>query len=58
MSDNNYVLAMYDIRGKQDFIYRSSKMKEIIGASYMNSQNHDVLTDLVRVLQDAEKEKK
>ncbi len=35
MSGNKYVLAMYDIRGKQDFIYRSSKMKEIIGASYM-----------------------
>ena len=28
-----YVLAMYDIRGKQDFIYRRTKVKEIIGAS-------------------------
>lgn len=35
MKDNNYVLAMYDIRGKQDFIYKSNKMKEIVGASYM-----------------------
>lgn len=30
---NNYVLAMYDIRGKQEYIYKSNKMKEIIGAS-------------------------
>lgn len=27
------VLAMYDVRGKQDYIYRSSHIKEIIGAS-------------------------
>lgn len=27
------VLVMYDIRGKQDFIYRSSKIKEIVGGS-------------------------
>ncbi len=33
--DNKYILAMYDIRGKQDFIYKSNKMKEIIGASYI-----------------------
>ena len=31
--DNNYVLAMYDIRGKQNFIYRSAKLKEIVGGS-------------------------
>lgn len=31
--ENNYVLAMYDIRGKQDFIFRSNRMKEIIGGS-------------------------
>lgn len=35
MADNNYVLAMYDIRGKQEYIYKSNKMKEIIGASYI-----------------------
>ncbi len=29
----NYVLAMYDIRGKQEYIYRTNKLKEIIGAS-------------------------
>ena len=33
--ENQYVLAMYDIRGKQDYIYKSNKMKEIIGASYI-----------------------
>lgn len=31
--ENKYVLAMYDIRGKQEYIFRSSKIKEIIGAS-------------------------
>lgn len=35
MTDNSYVLAMYDIRGKQEYIYKSNKMKEIIGASYI-----------------------
>ena len=34
MGDNSYILAMYDIRGKQDFIYKSSKIKEIVGGSY------------------------
>lgn len=29
----DYVLAMYDIRGKQEFIYRSVKLKEIVGGS-------------------------
>ena len=33
--ENQYVLAMYDIRGKQDYIYKSNKMKEIVGASYI-----------------------
>ena len=31
--ENKYALAMYDIRGKQEFIYRSSRIKEIIGGS-------------------------
>ena len=30
-----YVLAMYDIRGKQKYIYRSRKIKEIVGGSMM-----------------------
>ncbi len=34
MSDKNcYVLAMYDVRGKQDYIYRRNRLKEIKGAS-------------------------
>ena len=33
MVENGYVLCMYDIRGKQEFIYKSSKLKEIVGAS-------------------------
>lgn len=28
-----YVLAMYDVRGKQDYIFRGNKIKEIVGAS-------------------------
>ena len=33
MEEKGYVLCMYDIRGKKEFIYRSSKLKEIVGAS-------------------------
>ena len=28
---SNYVLAMYDVRGKQDFIFRTNKLQEIVG---------------------------
>lgn len=35
MENNRYILAMYDIRGKQEFIYRTGKIKAIMGASYM-----------------------
>ena len=31
--ENKYVLAMYDVRAKQNYIYRSKKLKEIQGAS-------------------------
>lgn len=31
--DGKRVLAMYDVRGKQDYIYRSNHIKEIVGAS-------------------------
>lgn len=31
--ENTRVLAMYDVRGKQEYIYRSKKIREIIGAS-------------------------
>ncbi|MBO6206364.1 MAG: hypothetical protein J6O73_05435 [Lachnospiraceae bacterium] len=33
MEHNKYVLAMYDIRGKQEFIFRTNKLKEIAGGS-------------------------
>lgn len=33
MDNDKYVLAMYDVRGKQDFIYATNKIKEIVGAS-------------------------
>lgn len=33
MCANKYVLAMYDVRGKQDYIFRSKKLKEIVGGS-------------------------
>ena len=28
---DKYVLAMYDVRGKQEFIFKTKKIKEIIG---------------------------
>lgn len=33
MQEEQYVLAMYDIRGKQEYIYRSNRIKEIVGGS-------------------------
>lgn len=33
--DNKKVLAMYDIRGKQAFIFRTNKLKEIVGGSWI-----------------------
>lgn len=30
-NQEKYILAMYDIRGKQEYIYKSNKIKEIIG---------------------------
>ena len=30
-----YVLAMYDVRGKQDFIFKTNKLQEIVGASWI-----------------------
>lgn len=33
MRDNKYILAMYDVRGKQDYIFRGRKLKEIVGGS-------------------------
>lgn len=33
MSHSKYVLAMYDVRGKQEYIFRTNKLKEIVGGS-------------------------
>ena len=33
--DNKYVLAMYDVRGKQEFIFRTNKLQEIVGGSWI-----------------------
>lgn len=35
MPDYQPVLAMYDIRGKQDFIFRTNKLQEIVGGSWI-----------------------
>ena len=35
MAENKYVLAMYDVRGKQEFIFNTDKLKEIVGASWV-----------------------
>lgn len=35
MSDRRPVLAMYDIRGKQEFIFRTNKLQEIVGGSWI-----------------------
>ena len=31
--ENNYIIAVYDFRSKQDYIYKTNKVKEIMGAS-------------------------
>ena len=48
--DNKKVLAMYDIRGKQAFIFRTNKLKEIVGGSWIirdlfNDYLYDVAKD-------------
>ena len=50
INKSNYVLAMYDVRGKQNFIYRSTHIKEIIGGSDI------IRTIFQRELYDAAKE--
>ena len=53
--DNNYVLAMYDIRSKQQYIFRKGKIKEIVGGSAIL---RDLFIDyLVPVARDYAKEK-
>lgn len=31
MSNSKYALAMYDVRGKQEYIFKTNKLKEIVG---------------------------
>ncbi len=45
MEKNKYVLAMYDVRGKQAYIYKSNKIKEIMGASYIIRDCYNYLYD-------------
>lgn len=53
MADKDYVLCMYDIRGKQEFIYKSSKLKEIVGASLIiRDLFKDYLYDAAKVYRD------
>ncbi len=33
MSEKNYVLAMYDVRGIQKYVFRTAKIRDVIGAS-------------------------
>ena len=58
MAENGYVLCMYDIRGKQEFIYKSSKLKEIVGASLIiRDLFEDYLYDAAKVYRDCINEK-
>ena len=53
MTEKDYVLCMYDIRGKQEFIYKSSKLKEIVGASLIiRDLFKDYLYDAAKVYRD------
>lgn len=53
MEEKGYVLCMYDIRGKQEFIYRSSKLKEIVGASLIiRDLFEDYLYDAAKACRD------
>ena len=58
MAEKDYVLCMYDIRGKQEFIYKSSKLKEIVGASLIiRDLFEDYLYDAAKVYRDCINEK-
>ncbi len=53
MAEKDYVLCMYDIRGKQEFIYKSSKLKEIVGASLIiRDLFEDYLYDAAKTYRD------
>jgi len=43
--ENNYVLAMYDVRGIQDYIFRTPRIKDAIGASAIVE---NIITDALK----------
>ena len=45
MSGNNAILAMYDVRGIQSYIFKTNKVREIMGASFIV---RDIIMDGIR----------
>ena len=45
----DYVLAMYDFSGKQDYIYKTNAIKEIVGGSNLIK---DAYGDFLKLIQD------
>ena len=43
MGDRKPVLALYDFASNQEYIYRTSKIKEITGASILMANKYDDL---------------
>lgn len=41
MAENKHVLAMYDVRGKQEFIFRTKRLQEIVGGSWIIRDIYD-----------------
>lgn len=50
--DDNPVLAMYDVRGIQSYIFKTSKLREIIGASFIVE---DIIEEGIKKWEDSEK---
>lgn len=47
-AEKKYILAMYTIRSKQDYIFRSNRILEIVGASDHISKSWDILFEQAR----------
>ena len=45
--NNNEVLAMYDVRGIQKYVFNTNKVKEIMGASYIV---RDIVLDGIKAI--------
>lgn len=54
MTEGNQVLAMYDVRGIQNYIYKTNKIKEIIGASRIVE---NIVTDGLKAYADKQSDK-